>query len=58
MSDQTRELTAKEQAQLEMQRESFQALVELMKGRIRARAQRPWWHKLIPFTIEIRRREP
>lgn len=58
MSDQTRELTVKEQAQLEVWQERFRARVDVEKAIIRARANRPWWHKLIPFTIEIRRREP
>lgn len=58
MSGQERELTVKETAQLEVWQEQFRARVDVEKAIIRAKRARPWWHTIIPFTVEIRRRKP
>jgi hypothetical protein len=43
------------QAHDEIQHEQWRLKVDHYKAQMRAAR---WWHKLIPFTITIRRREP
>ena len=44
----------KEQAVEELDQERFEAAVEVEKERLRRHV--PFWHKVFPFTITIRRR--
>lgn len=43
-------------ALMELDLEDHRAAVEAAKERIRARQGRPWWDRLLPFTIRIERR--
>lgn len=45
-------------AEQELHAEQFRRTVEEWKAKLTALPSRPWWHTLIPFTIEIKRREP
>ncbi len=42
------------QAKWEVEFEEFEALVEAEKKKLRE--HKPWWHRVIPFTITITRR--
>lgn len=43
-------------AREEIAEEDFDADVEAEKVRIRTHV--PWWHRIIPFTITVKRRKP
>lgn len=50
---------ALDRAVTELRNEELLILMSQCKARIQAqRARARWWHKFIPFTIIIRRREP
>lgn len=44
----------REHAESELLEEKFRAAVEAEKNRLRT--FKPWWHRVFPFIIEIRRR--
>ena len=51
-------VTPRQQAELELTYERWLTEVRLAKVQILTkRAQARWWHKLIPFTVTIRRRQ-
>jgi hypothetical protein len=39
------------QAEVEVAEENFREAVAQAKAVIRARIARPWWHRLVPFTV-------
>ena len=42
----------------EFDKEIFRGKVELLKSELREAAKnKRWWHRLIPFTIKIKRRK-
>ena len=43
-------------ARAELERERFRAAVEAEKAKLRERELRPWWRKIFPFVISIKRR--
>ena len=43
-------------AQAELDLEDNRAAIDQAKVRIKARKNAAWWHKLIPFTVTIRKR--
>jgi len=43
------------EALAEIAKEDRRAAVELAKGKIRQQRNRPWWKRLLPFSIEIHR---
>lgn len=45
------------QAKDEIEAEQRRAAIEEEKARIRERMARPWWHRLIPFTVKIEWRQ-
>lgn len=44
-----------QEAAAELALEEHRRAVEAAKERIRARRGRPWWKRLVPFTIKIER---
>lgn len=46
------------QARLELAAEAARAAIEAKKQELRAaKANRKWWHRLVPFVIRIERRK-
>jgi hypothetical protein len=41
------------EAEQELAEETHKARVAVVKERIRARRARPWWKRVLPFTIQI-----
>jgi hypothetical protein len=45
-------------ARAELDAEEYRAAVEAQKERLRARFKAPWWRRLFPWTITIKRSYP
>ena len=45
-----------EEATAELDREEHRQAIDRAKERIIRARSAPWWHKLIPFTVTIRKR--
>ncbi len=48
---QTKQLTPRQQAELELADENFRKQVDAEKARLRERRSKPFWQRLIPWKI-------